>query len=781
MGDDTTARAEQNIDDSGLRVTKPRTHATGWPAIGHSLQIGEEQMGAFRTGKTLLAINQVQGYDCMSCAWPDPEPSRRSPAEFCESGAKAVAEEATKRRVTPEFFAAHPIADLEDWDDYALGQQGRITHPMLLEEGDTHYRPVSWERAFDIVKEEVDRLGSPDEAVFYTSGRSSNESAFVYQLFVRSLGTNNLPDCSNMCHESTTRALTQTIGIGKATVTIDDIEHADLIVIAGQNPGTNAPRMLTRLENAKKNGGKIVAVNPLREAGLLHFDNPQSVKGLLFRGTQLADEFLQIRLAGDQALFQALGKVLIELDEASGGRVLDHDFIEHSTDGFESWRDQVTGLDWAEIELASGLTEQEIRKVAGMVADAKSVIFAWAMGLTQHTNAVATIRDLTSVLLATGNIGRPGAGLLPVRGHSNVQGDRTMGIWEQMPKPFHDRLDDEFGFSSPTEKGLDTVEALEAMHEGRVKLFMGLGGNFAKATPDTAATEAVMRTLALTVQVSTKLNRSHVVHGRRALILPCLGRTEVDIQTSGVQRVSVEDTVCAVHASQGDLQPASPALRSEVAIVCGIAERVLAGRSNTAQVDWAAMRADYREIRRHIAHVVPGFEAYEEKLDRPGGFMLPHAARDTRHFASNTAGGKDARAQFTTNALEYVTAPEGRLILQTLRSHDQFNTTIYGKDDRYRGIHGARKVIMVNREDLADRGLAEGDLVDLVSEWEDGSERRAEGWRVVPYNTPRGNAAAYYPEANVLMPLGSTAKESNTPVAKAIVIRLEPARVPAAV
>jgi len=776
MGDDTTARAEQNIEDAGLRVTKPRTHATGWPAIGHSLQMGEEQMGAFRTGKTLLEINQTHGFDCMSCAWPDPEPSRRSPAEFCESGAKAVAEEATKRRVTPEFFAAHPIAELEDWDDFALGQQGRITEPVLLEAGDTHYRPVSWDRAFDIVKEEIAKLASPDEAVFYTSGRTSNEAAFVYQLFVRSLGTNNLPDCSNMCHESTTRALTQTIGIGKASVTIDDIEHADLILIAGQNPGTNAPRMLTRLENAKKNGGRIVAVNPLREAGLLHFDNPQSVKGLVFRGTQLADEFLQIRLGGDQALFQALGKVLIELDDTAGGTVLDHDFIEHYTDGFAAWRDQVTGVTWPEIERASGLTEAAIRTVAGMIAEAKSVIFAWAMGLTQQTNAVATIRDLTSVLLATGNIGRPGAGLLPVRGHSNVQGDRTMGIWEQMPEPFHDRLDAEFGFRTPREKGLDTVESLTAMHEGRVKVFMGLGGNFAKATPDTAATEAVMRTLDLTVQVSTKLNRSHVVHGRRALILPCLGRTEIDLQASGPQRVSVEDTVSAVHSSHGDLQPASPALRSEVAIVCGIAERVLAGRPNTANADWRAMREDYREIRRHISHVVPGFEAYEEKLDVPGGFVLPHAPRDSRHFTTNTDGGKDARAQFTVNVLEYPHIPEGRLLLQTIRSHDQFNTTIYGKDDRYRGIHGARKVALVHPEDLAERGLVEGDLVDLVSEWTDGSERRAEGWRVVPYNTPRGNAAAYYPEANVLMPLGSTAKESNTPVAKGIVIRLEPAQ-----
>lgn len=779
MGDDSTARAEQNIEGADLKVTKPKTHATGWPAIAHSLQqMGEERIGPVRTAKSLLAINQVKGFDCMSCAWPDPEPGRRSPAEFCESGAKAVAEEATSRRVTPEFFAAHPVAELEDWDDYSLGQQGRLTAPMLLEAGDTHYRPVGWDRAFDIVAEELGRLSTPDEAVFYTSGRTSNEAAFVYQLFVRSFGTNNLPDCSNMCHESTTRALTQTIGIGKATVSIDDVEHADLILIAGQNPGTNAPRMLTRLENAKKNGGRIVAINPLKEAGLLHFDNPQSVRGLVFHGRQIADEFLQIRLGGDQALFQALGKVLIELDEERGGTVLDHDFIDHYTEGFAAWHDQVRGVDWAEVERASGLTEKQIRKVGRMIADAKSVIIAWAMGLTQHTNAVATIRDLTSVLLATGNIGRPGAGLLPVRGHSNVQGDRTMGIWEQMPAPFHDRLDAEFGFASPREKGLDTVESLKAMHEGRVKVFMGLGGNFAKATPDTASTEAVMRTLDLTVQVSTKLNRSHVVTGRRALILPCLGRTEIDVQASGPQRVSVEDTVSAIHGSAGDTQPASPELRSEVAIVTAIAERVLAGRPNTAHADWAAMRDDYRVIRRHISHVVPGFEAYEEKLDRPGGFVLPHAARDTRHFTTNTEGGKDARAQFTVNALEYPRVPEGRLLLQTIRSHDQFNTTIYGKDDRYRGVHGAREVVLVHPKDLAERGLQQGDLVDLVSEWTDGTERRASGWRVVAYNTPRGNAAAYYPEANVLIPLGSSAKESNTPVAKAIVIRLERAAVP---
>ncbi|MGT2426330.1 FdhF/YdeP family oxidoreductase [Amnibacterium kyonggiense] len=773
MGDDTTARAEQNIDDSRLRVTRPKTHATGWPAIGNSLLMGEEEMGAVRTMRTLLDINQASGFDCMSCAWPDPEPGRRSPAEFCESGAKAVAEEATKARATPEFFAAHSIAELETWDDFALGKQGRITRPMLLEAGDDHYRPVSWDRAYEIVAEELGALDSPDEAVFYTSGRASNESAFVYQLFARSFGTNNLPDCSNMCHESTSVGLAQVMGVGKASVSIEDIEHADLILIAGQNPGTNAPRMLTRLEQAKKHGGRIVAINPLREAGLLHFDNPQSVKGLVFRGTQLADEFLQIKLAGDQALFQALGKVLIELDGERGGTVLDHDFIARSTSGFEAYRDHVAALDWSVVEHATGLPERQIRKVAGMIADAKSVIIAWAMGITQHENAVATIRDMASVAWLTGNVGRPGAGLLPVRGHSNVQGDRTVGIWEQMPDAFQDRLSEEFAFSSPREHGYDVVKALQAMREGRVKVFMGLGGNFTRATPDTLRTEESMRELALTVHISTKPNRSHVVHGRRALILPCLGRTEVDLQASGAQRVTVEDTVLNVHASHGHLPPASPHLRSEIAIICGIAEAVLADRPNTAQVDWSALKDDYRRIRTHIEHVVDGFGAYEEKLDVPGGFVLPHPPRDSRTFPTKTG-----KAMFTVNPLEVLEVPEGHLLLQTLRSHDQFNTTIYGKDDRYRGIHEARRVVMMNRKELLARDLHEGDLVDLVSVGFDGVERRAEGWRVVPYRMPAGNAAAYYPETNVLMPLGHSAKESNTPVAKAIPIRIERARIP---
>ncbi|MFD1722673.1 FdhF/YdeP family oxidoreductase [Amnibacterium endophyticum] len=781
MGEDTTARAEQNIDDAQLRVTKPRTHATGWPAIRQSLVMGEEEMGAVRTMRTLLDINQTRGFDCMSCAWPDPDPKRRSPAEFCESGAKAVAEEATKQRATPEFFAAHSIAELETWDDFALGKQGRITHPMLLEAGDTHYRPVTWDRAIAIVKEELQKLESPDEAVFYTSGRASNEAAFTYGLFARSFGTNNLPDCSNMCHESTSIGLAQVMGVGKASVSLTDLEHADLILIAGQNPGTNAPRMLTRLENAKKNGGRIVAINPLREAGLLHFDNPQSVKGLVFRGTQLADEFLQIKLAGDQALFQALGATLIELDAERGGTVLDHDFIARYTSGFEDYRDHVARLDWAEVERATGLPEAQIRRLAGMIADAKSMIICWAMGITQHVNGVATIRDMASVAWLTGNVGRPGAGLMPVRGHSNVQGDRTVGIWEKMPDAFHDRLSEEFSFTSPKEHGYDTVKALQAMRDGKVKVFMGLGGNYTRATPDTERTEASMRELDLTVQISTKPNRSHVVHGKRALILPCLGRTERDVQATGPQRVSVEDTVLAVHESHGHLEPASPHLRSEVAIICGIAEAVLEGRENSAQVDWSALKDDYRLIRKHIEHVVDGFQAYEEKLDVPGGFVLPHPPRDKREFPTKTG-----KAMFTVNELEYPEIPEDGLVLQTLRSHDQFNTTIYGKEDRYRGIHDARRVVLMNRKEMVKRGLHEGDVVDLVSTDADGVERRAVGWRAVPYRMPSGNAAAYFPEANVLLPLHHTAKESNSPAAKAVVIRVEvPARseapVPAAV
>lgn len=766
MVDDAEPR-ESPIDESRLSVRSPKRRAVGIPGVAHALEISLKQMGPVRSAETLLRVNQKTGFDCPGCAWP--EGDKRHVAEFCENGAKAVAEEATLRTVTSAFFAAHPVAELEEWDDFALGQQGRLTEPMLLEEGATHYRPVGWDEALDLVAEELRACASPDEAIFYTSGRTSNESAFVYQLMVRGFGTNNLPDCSNMCHESSGSALTETIGIGKGSVSLRDVERAPLIIVAGQNPGTNHPRMLTALERAKRAGGTIVAVNPLPEAGLLRFQNPQTVRGTLGDGTALADHFLQVRLGGDQALFQGLGKALLEAEEARGD-VFDHAFIRESTGGLAEYLHGLREVQWDEIERASGIDETRIRTVAELIAASEGTVVCWAMGLTQHAHSVATLKDVVNVLLLTGNIGKPGAGVCPVRGHSNVQGDRTMGIFERMPDSFHDALDREFSFSSPRVHGTDTVAAIRAMRDGKARVFMGLGGNFARATPDSGVTEAAMRSLALTVHVSTKLNRSHVVTGRRALILPTLGRTDSDVQRSGEQRVTVEDSMSAVHASRGRLRPPSPGLRSEVAILTGIAERLLEGRENVPRVDWAGLRDDYRRIRSHIANVVPGFDGFEARIDVPGGFVLPHPPRDSRRF--DTPSGL---ARFTTNPLEYPRVPEGRLLLQTLRSHDQFNTTIYGKDDRYRGIHDGRRVVFVHADDVAELGFADGAMVDLVSEWPDGVERRAEAFRVVAYDTPRGCAAAYYPETNVLVPLDSTAKISNTPTSKSVVIRLESA------
>ncbi|GIG29619.1 FdhF/YdeP family oxidoreductase [Cellulomonas marina] len=768
-------RRAQDVDDatlSGLRVGPPATHAAGLPGVAHALDVALRQMGPVRTARTLTRVNQTHGFDCPGCAWP--EAAHRSPAEFCENGAKAVAEEATTRTVGPAFFAHHPVAELAGWDDHSLGQQGRLTHPVLLDEGATHYRPVTWDEAYDVLVGELAALASPDEAVFYTSGRTSNEAAFAYALMVRGFGTNNLPDCSNMCHESSGSALTETIGIGKGSVHLADLERADLVVVAGQNPGTNHPRMLTALQRAKAAGARIVAVNPLREVGLLHFDDPQRPSGALGRGTDLADDYLQVRLGGDQGLFQGLAKHLLELEAARPGSVLDTAFLAGSTEGFEDYAAALRALPWAQVEEATGLTEADVRALGDRFAASRATIVCWAMGLTQHPHAVATLKDVVSLLLLRGDIGRPGAGLCPVRGHSNVQGDRTMGIFERMPTAYHDAIDREFGFTSPRAHGLDTVAAIEALRDGRAHVFVGMGGNFARATPDTGATEEALRRARLTVQVSTKLNRSHVVTGRRALILPTLGRTDRDVQASGRQRVSVEDSMSAVHASTGRLKPAGPLLRSEVAIITELAERLLAGRPGAPRVDWRGWRKDYRRIRAAISRVVPGFEDYEARLDEPGGFVLPHPPRDTRTFATPSG-----RARFTVNALTYPRIPPGTLLLQTIRSHDQFNTTVYGPDDRYRGIRGGRRVVFVHPADLADLGLAAGDLVDLVGVHDDGRERRAAGFRAVAYDTPRGNAAAYYPETNVLVPLSSYAAVSRTPTSKSVLVRLEPATVPA--
>ncbi|MGX1311513.1 molybdopterin-dependent oxidoreductase alpha subunit [Streptomyces calvus] len=752
------------------RVTEPQHAAAGLPAIGHTLRMAHQQMGVKRTALTLLSVNQKDGFDCPGCAWPEPEHRHR--AEFCENGAKAVAEEATLRRVTPEFFAAHSVADLAGRSGYWLGQQGRLTHPMYLPEGGDHYEPVTWERAFDIVAEEIDGLSSPDEAVFYTSGRTSNEAAFLYQLFARELGTNNLPDCSNMCHESSGSALSETIGVGKGSVLLEDLYRADLIVVAGQNPGTNHPRMLSALEKAKANGARIVSVNPLPEAGLERFKNPQTPKGLT-TGAALTDLFLQIRIGGDQALFRLLNKLILDTPGA-----VDEEFVREHTHGYEEFAAAARAADWEETLAATGLAREDIERFLRMVLDSERVIVCWAMGLTQHKHSVPMIREIVNFLLLRGNIGRPGAGVCPVRGHSNVQGDRTMGIFERPAPAFLDALEKEFGFAPPREHGYDVVRAIRALRDGKAKVFFAMGGNFVSASPDTAVTEAAMRRARLTVHVSTKLNRSHTVTGTRALILPTLGRTERDLQAGGEQFVTVEDSMGMVHASRGRLEPASRHLLSEPAIVCRLARRVLGERST---VPWEEFEKDYATIRDRIARVIPGFEDFNARVAPPrargsaragdtpsGGFALPHAPRDERRFP--TATGK---ANFTAAAVEYPKLPEGRLLLQTLRSHDQYNTTIYGLDDRYRGIRNGRRVVLVNPEDARELRLADGSYVDLVSEWTDGVERRAPGFRVVHYPTARGCAAAYYPETNVLVPLDATADTSNTPASKSVVVRLE--------
>ncbi|MEU7632274.1 FdhF/YdeP family oxidoreductase [Nocardia sp. NPDC049220] len=756
----------RDIDESRLSVTPPKEQAAGVTAVAVALKRSMEEMGVLRTARTLSRVNQVHGFDCPGCAWPEPTGHRR-PAEFCENGAKAVAEEATLRTVTPEFFAAHSVADLADKSGYWLGQQGRLTHPMVLRPGDTHYSPIAWDDAYQLIADQLRALATPDEAVFYTSGRTSNETAFLYQLLIRSFGTNNLPDCSNMCHESSGTALSSSIGIGKGSVTIDDFQAADLIIVAGQNPGTNHPRMLSALAGAKAKGARIIAVNPLPETGLLGFRDPQTVKGFT-SGVAIADDFLQIRLGGDMALFQALGRLLFEAEDRAPGTVVDREFVDAHCAGFAEYEKSVRSVDFATVLAATGLTRAELDHTAELFARSKKIIICWAMGLTQQAHGVATIEEATNLLLLRGMIGKPGAGVCPVRGHSNVQGDRTMGIWEKMPDAFLDALDAEFGITSPREHGFDTVEAIRAMRDGRAKVFLGMGGNFVSATPDTTVTEAALRGCDLTVQISTKLNRSHVVHGRTALILPTLGRTDEDLRDGVKQQVSVEDSMSMVHLSTGRLKPVSDQLRSEVAIVCELALAVFgAGHS----VPWARFARDYDAIRDVISRVVPGCADYNAKVRQRGGFQLPHPPRDRREF--HTATGK---ANFAINDLTWLPVPEDRLILQTLRSHDQYNTTIYGLDDRYRGVHGGRKVVLVHPDDIAAFGYTDGDLVDVVSEWTDGVERRVEGFRLVSYPTPRGNAAAYYPETNPLVPLDHVAARSNTPVSKAVTVRLEPSR-----
>ncbi|MEU0896567.1 FdhF/YdeP family oxidoreductase [Streptomyces massasporeus] len=753
--------------ETTLSVTPPKKWAAGAPAVVHALGYSLEQTSPRRTGVDLLAMNQVGGIDCPGCAWGDPAPGRRHRNEYCENGAKHINDEATTRRITADFFREHSVRDLAGRSDMWLNQQGRLTEPMIKRPGSEHYEPIGWNDALGVLAQELTALDSPDEAVFYTSGRASNEAAFVLQLFARAFGTNNLPDCSNMCHESSGFALSETLGTGKGTVSLDDLHHADLIFLVGQNPGSNHPRQLSALEEAKRGGGRIVAVNPLPEAGLRRFKNPQKPSGIVGRGTQIADRFLHIKPGGDLALFQALNRLLLEAEDARPGSVLDHDFIDAHTTGFEEFARHARTVDWDDVHTATGLTREEIETVRDEVLKSERVIVCWAMGITQHKHGVPTIREIVNFLLLRGNLGRAGTGACPVRGHSNVQGDRTMGIWEQMPDTFLDALQEEFGFDPPRPHGLDSVNSIRAMREGRVKVFLALAGNFVRAAPDSDVTEEAMRSCRLTAHISTKLNRSHTVCGDTALILPTLGRTERDVQADGEQFVTVENSMSEVHTSQGRLEPASRLLLSEVAILCRLARRTL---DRNADIPWNEFEGDYDTIRDRISRIVPGFHDFNARVTRPGGFQLPNPVNEG---VFNNAVGK---ALFTCNERVVPQAPEGHLLLQTLRSHDQWNTVPYTNNDRYRGIHGSRHVVLVNPADLTELGLARGDHVDLVSVWGDGTERRAENFEVVPYPAAKGSAAAYYPETNVLVPLDSVADISNQPTSKGIIVRLEPTR-----
>lgn len=760
-----------DVNDDDLTVGPPREWAAGVPGVLHSMEPAIKQLGLARTVKLMTSLNQKDGFDCMSCAWPDPD--HRKVAEFCENGAKAVTWEANPVLVPRTFWAEHPISDLLDKSEYWLGMQGRLTEPVYKREGSEFYEPVTWERAFEIIGSKLNSLASPDEASFYTSGRTSNEAAFIYQLFVRAFGTNNLPDCSNMCHESTGVAMSETVGIGKSTIAYDDFENTDLIIVMGQNPGTNHPRMLTALEDAKKNGAKIVAVNPLPEAGLRRYKNPQRVRGVVGHGTEIADQFLQIRLGGDMALLQAVSKRVLAAEDAAPGTVLDHAFLEEHCAGLEEFRAHVAEIDDDEVLLATGLSTAEIDELAERYISADRVIITWAMGITQHRKAVDTIKEIINLLLLRGNMGKPGAGASPIRGHSNVQGDRTMGIWEQMSDTFLDAVQQEFHFDPPRKHGVDALKGIKAMQKGQIKFWMGMGGNLVAAISDTQAAEKAFRGTEMTVQVSTKLNRSHAVVGAEALILPTMGRTEIDIQKAGPQFVSVEDTVCSVHGSHGQVPPVAPGLLSEIAIVARLAKATL---GDSVPVDWTAMEDDYDVIRDHISRVVPGFDDYSARAGSREGFVLPNGPRDSRTF--DTATGK---AMITVNDLEHVERPEGRLLLQTLRSHDQYNTTIYSLNDRYRGIKKGREVVFINPDDLDELGLVDGQSVDVFTDWTDDVERALRGYRVVSYPTAKGCAAAYFPEANVLVPLDSASIASNTPVSKAVLVRVVPAAVPAVV
>ena len=747
--------------------------AAGWGAIKYvAVNLLKEKVPGTNY-RTLFKQNQPEGFDCPGCAWPDRE--HASTFEFCENGVKAVAAEATSKRVGPAFFEANTVTALMQQSDYELEQHGRLTDPMVYDAKADKYVPISWNDAFQLIARHLKQLSSPHEASFYTSGRAGNEAAFLYQLFVRMYGTNNFPDCSNMCHEATSRGLPSTVGIGKGTVTLHDFEHADTLLIFGQNPATNHPRMLGELRECAKRGATIVSINPLRERGLERFADPQSVVEMVTMGsTKIASAFIQPKLGGDFALIKGVAKRTLELDdeavEQGRERVLDVDFIHEHTSGFDDFAADLRMQDWQELVDESGVSRDDIEKLTRIYVNGKRVISTWGMGITQHKHSVQTIHMLSNLMMMRGNIGREGAGLCPVRGHSNVQGNRTVGIEEKPTPAFLDRLGKVFNFEPPREHGYDVVETVEEMIHGKVKVFIGLGGNFVMATPDTPRTFDAMRACNLTVHITTKLNRSHLVHGKDALILPTLGRTEIDMQNGVPQGVTVEDSMSMVHISYGMNKPASPNLMSETAIVAHIARATL----GSDKVDWLGYASDYARIRDAIESVFDGFEDYNERIAKPGGFHLRVASRE-RDWKTDTG-----KANFIVHQVQKDTpirrarAQHGEklMTLMTTRSHDQYNTTIYALDDRYRGVFGQRRVVFINPEDMAMLGFKAGEWVDMTTVWDDGIERRANRFLLVEYDIPRGCIGAYYPETNPLVPLDSKGDVCNTPTSKSVPVLL---------
>ena len=758
---------------TGLKLEARAKVAAGVTAVIKSMEFNWGEAGVGRGTRGLLKMNQKDGFDCSSCAWPDPD-DHRSIAEFCENGAKATASDADDRACGPEVFAKNSLVQLSQLSDRDQNNLGRLTHPMVKRPGGTHYEPIEWAAAFDLIGKELNALASPDEATFYTSGKVPNEPAFLFQLFARQFGTNNLPDCSNMCHESSGAALSPTLGLGKGSVTLNDIHDAEVILIIGQNPGTNHPRMLSALQIAKKKGAKIISVNPLFEAGLNHFKNPQefmnplkALGALLGDGTPITDVFLQVRVDGDMALLRGIMKHLLEAEKLNPGQVVDHEFIKEYTTGYDGVVDTLNNTSWEDIEELSGCTRAQLLEAANLIAHKQKIITCWAMGVTQQRQGVQTIQEIVNLHLMKGAIGKPGAGTCPVRGHSNVQGDRTMGVWEQPSKVFLDALGKEFQFTPPYPHGLDVVESLKAMYAGKIKVYFGLGGNLLAAGPDTEVIAKAMRRQKLTVYVGTKLNRGHLTTGDTSLLLPCFTHADVDMQKAGHQMTSCENSMGVVSQNKGVLVPLEGQMMSEVAILAGVAIATLGERTDIA--DWVAMTENYDVIRDHVARVIPGFDHFNEKLRRPGGFYLPNGPRERKFTTPN------GKANFTSTELEKYAVGPDELILMTVRSHDQFNTTIYDYNDRYRGVHNERRVLFMNAEDIRARGLKAKDLIDITSHYE-GQDRTVEKFLVVPYEIPKGNVAAYFPEANPLVPITSVAKVSNTPTSKYVRVTVVPAK-----